>query len=1227
MAFRFDTAEDLEAPLRELTACDHPFLIGVRHHSATLARAVPELLKSFHPEVVLIELPPEFSPWIEWLAHPETKAPVALSACLNDGQQISFLPFADFSPELAAIRWACQHQVPVVPIDSPLESRGTRSASSGPPRGILASLMKRAECQDSGQLWERLVESPAAGSNAENLRRAGLLFGWATRCNDDEPSEYDRARELWMRTRIAEYSGKRLAAIIGAYHAPALLPEPRLWTTPEPASTGKAQWWKASRKSSASDDERAVVTAMIPYSFAQLDERSGYPAGIRDPQWQQEMLEASSPEESDLALARLIVSVCRELRRKGHPMNAADAQEVLRLARDLAVLRGLRVPGRGEFIEAIQSGLTRGQLYGLGQAVATALQHVLIGHRTGAVPESIPRCGLAPHLEAQLKALRLPGPDSFGQERRRLRLDPLRNATDRARVVMLERMALCQIPYAKRAEDGSVGDRESLTSVWDIQWEHATAAMIALTGLRGATLQQAAEGILRNRGLNKPQSEWSNSEFDAILLAAECGFHDLVATGVEWMLSDFSNVASLSQLVGAMQFVDRLTNGHIPALPRPGDEYLPEFCQPFEPRRHWHAGVLLQAAISRASGLAGSDSEADTVALVELVNWFEQQDWSAIASGDAERAPEFSDVPEPHQIPIAAGRFLFHLAEFSRSGSWLMQGTALGCRLMMNDVSNDELVSITGSWVDQATDAESRRALLRRLRGLILVLQPRLLADDTLLYGIENRLQVFSDPAFFERLPSLRGGFDVLSPVVRKQLLRMIDARIPPDARIPADARRGHASASTVLAQVDPLIQKLFFEADKVAWEEVCRLLPELQEGSGTSDSRITKPLETQSPVESRPDSAHHEVTLAERWRLILGLRDESLSPSASRAARALDELYGQGRGEGSRRSLGGVPGSGGGDEAPWPSTRLWAEELESLFGERVREEVLGSAVERGRSAALAEMKEESVRPSIELLQTVLSMRGSLPEQQTEKLRRIARRITDELAKELATKLAPALTGLSTARPTRRPNRRLDLRRTVAANLRTVRTLPDGSHQLIPEQLYFRSPARRTMDWHVIFVVDVSGSMEPSVIYSALTAAIFYALPALSVTFLAFSTQVIDFTNHVDDPLAMLMEVQVGGGTLISLGLAAARERMKVPSRTIVLLVTDFEEGGSVSALIAEVQAIVDTGAKALGLAALSDDGKPRYHTGIASQVAGCGMPVAALSPLELARWVGEQIR
>jgi Mg-chelatase subunit ChlD len=390
----------------------------------------------------------------------------------------------------------------------------------------------------------------------------------------------------------------------------------------------------------------------------------------------------------------------------------------------------------------------------------------------------------------------------------------------------------------------------------------------------------------------------------------------------------------------------------------------------------------------------------------------------------------------------------------------------------------------------------------------------------------------------------------------------------------------------------------------ELAWED--NLLP--------ADQTAMKPLAIQPG---------QQLTLPCRWRLILGSEPEKLPPMAARAAKALDELYGQGQGEGARRRS----GQGAGQDPAYPGTREWAEDLGELFGENVREEVLGEALSAGRAGAFLLLESEPVTPSIELLEQVLSLKGSLPESQMEKLRRFVRRIVDQLVKELSTKLRPALAGLTTSRPTSRKTPRLDLKRTVRANLHTARANSQGRMQLVPERFLFKTLSKRSMDWHVIFVVDVSGSMEPSVIYSAMMAAIFSGLPAISVQFLAFSTQVIDFTDRVEDPLSMLMEVEVGGGTHIAKGLRAARERLRVPKRSIVLLVTDFEEGFPISGLLAEVRAIVDSGATALGLAALSDDGKPRYNKGIAGQVVNHGMPVAALSPMELARWVGEQIR
>ena len=81
-----------------------------------------------------------------------------------------------------------------------------------------------------------------------------------------------------------------------------------------------------------------------------------------------------------------------------------------------------------------------------------------------------------------------------------------------------------------------------------------------------------------------------------------------------------------------------------------------------------------------------------------------------------------------------------------------------------------------------------------------------------------------------------------------------------------------------------------------------------------------------------------------------------------------------------------------------------------------------------------------------------------------------------------------------------------------------------------------------------------------------------------------------------------------------------------MPSRTLVVVVSDFEEGYPLGGLLDEVRALAGSGCHLLGCASLDDTGLPRYSTAVAEQLVAAGMPVAALSPLELARWVGEKI-
>ena len=52
----------------EVLRSEKPYLIGVRHHSPALSVVLPALLTGYRPDVLLLELPPEFTDWLPWLA-------------------------------------------------------------------------------------------------------------------------------------------------------------------------------------------------------------------------------------------------------------------------------------------------------------------------------------------------------------------------------------------------------------------------------------------------------------------------------------------------------------------------------------------------------------------------------------------------------------------------------------------------------------------------------------------------------------------------------------------------------------------------------------------------------------------------------------------------------------------------------------------------------------------------------------------------------------------------------------------------------------------------------------------------------------------------------------------------------------------------------------------------------------------------------------------------------
>ncbi|WP_225825079.1 DUF5682 family protein [Streptomyces naphthomycinicus] len=97
-----------------------PLLLGVRHHGPGSARAVRAALDAARPAAVLIEGPPEADALIPLAADPDLRPPVALLAhAVDEPGRSAFWPFAEFSPEWVAIRWALEHDVPARFIDLP----------------------------------------------------------------------------------------------------------------------------------------------------------------------------------------------------------------------------------------------------------------------------------------------------------------------------------------------------------------------------------------------------------------------------------------------------------------------------------------------------------------------------------------------------------------------------------------------------------------------------------------------------------------------------------------------------------------------------------------------------------------------------------------------------------------------------------------------------------------------------------------------------------------------------------------------------------------------------------------------------------------------------------------------------------------------------------------------------------------------------------------------------
>jgi Mg-chelatase subunit ChlD len=368
----------------------------------------------------------------------------------------------------------------------------------------------------------------------------------------------------------------------------------------------------------------------------------------------------------------------------------------------------------------------------------------------------------------------------------------------------------------------------------------------------------------------------------------------------------------------------------------------------------------------------------------------------------------------------------------------------------------------------------------------------------------------------------------------------------------------------------------------------------------------------------SRPPSP-----AAVRWRLALGRHaqgqlDIDLSREQARVDRAMEALYGRGH-----ATRGFRPGRGGSLDPSQVVIPTWLDELKALFPASVFETIQCHAIERFDMAELLGSAEavQRLEPNLALMKVLLAFRGRTDPRVAEPIREVVRKVVEQLREKLATKVARALSGARN-RFRSSPQKRManfDVRATIRANLKHYQ--PDR-RALVAERLKFTARQQRRLPWTVILCVDQSGSMLGSIIHAAVLGSILASLPAIEVKLVVFDTSVVDLSERIGDPVDLLLSVRLGGGTNIGKAVTYCESLITQPSRTVLALISDFEEGASPAALIRAVRRLAEARVTLIGLAALDDAATPVFDRAMAGRLADAGMSVAALTPDRFAEWL-----